>query len=567
MQRLREDLESWGKYVRINPLVGMFGGIALSLLGGLTGRPIWLLCGVLFLVLWYGRWFWIALPLLLFWHWGALHRLAPWWNYEGQLCFPSCHVQMTGHVKEWRGERALFRIASMEGPYGWRNVDGIVLVEFRGEFPEEGRHLYLEGAIFPLEGEKAYLRQMRVLGVRHRVIVQRTRDMGEGMGLWSLCRWRGRMRRWLTERLTEGMEDAELAGVTRAMLLGDRSGVSREAREMFQRSGSVHIFSVSGMHVTLLALSLACLAGCLGLSVRWRKAIVLPLLAVYVFVTGGAPSALRAWWMVAGSVFACLCYREYCPENSLALAGILLIIWEPPILLHSGFQFSFLLVFILLRGARMMREVPLTFSERERWLPRKQRRRILPRCVRLFWGTLCVATVAWLGSAGLTLSLQGMLCLGGLPVNLCVPFLAETLIICAIPKLLCSSVFPAGCAVCNWIMVRVVRILLRLAQWGGGDLLCLQERLFPFALCIVYYATLFLLLSRIRPLWIRTIAALLLAGILTTTAFQIPPPRFLRYNAHDGKESTAILLWKGKKTFIQKGSRRGQIYLEKHMKE
>ena len=50
------------------------------------------------------------------------------------------------------------------------------------------------------------------------------------------------------------------AGMLSAMLFGDRSGLNHAQRLGFERTGSFHLFVVSGMHVALLA------GGCSG----WR---------------------------------------------------------------------------------------------------------------------------------------------------------------------------------------------------------------------------------------------------------------------------------------------------------
>ena len=43
------------------------------------------------------------------------------------------------------------------------------------------------------------------------------------------------------------------AGMLNAMLFGDRAGLNKTQRMGFERTGSFHLFVVSGMHVGLLA--------------------------------------------------------------------------------------------------------------------------------------------------------------------------------------------------------------------------------------------------------------------------------------------------------------------------
>ena len=44
------------------------------------------------------------------------------------------------------------------------------------------------------------------------------------------------------------------ADIVRALVLGDRGDMDAELRESFDRAGITHVLSISGLHITLLAM-------------------------------------------------------------------------------------------------------------------------------------------------------------------------------------------------------------------------------------------------------------------------------------------------------------------------
>ncbi|HSR52403.1 MAG TPA: ComEC/Rec2 family competence protein, partial [Acidobacteriota bacterium] len=126
-----------------------------------------------------------------------------------------------------------------------------------------------------------------------------------------------------------------LAGVC----LGLRPDWSDAEWMRLQRLGLVHLFVVSGLHVSLL---LALLHRLLG---RWGRPgamLTLSLLWTYVLVSGAGVPALRA--AVMGTLFYLLWTEglQRQPLNALGLAGLVVLVNQPETLFRSGFQFSFL---------------------------------------------------------------------------------------------------------------------------------------------------------------------------------------------------------------------------------
>lgn len=129
--------------------------------------------------------------------------------------------------------------------------------------------------------------------------------------------------------------------LTRAMVLGYRSDIPPDVEDAFKASGTIHVFAISGLHVGLFAFALGGLLGKLGVPVRFRRAIIAPILILYVILTGARPSAIRACIMtlVAGGAILFGRKKDYITALWVAAAGILLA--QPMQFLDLGFHFSF----------------------------------------------------------------------------------------------------------------------------------------------------------------------------------------------------------------------------------
>ncbi|MCL5021745.1 MAG: ComEC/Rec2 family competence protein, partial [Bacteroidetes bacterium] len=86
----------------------------------------------------------------------------------------------------------------------------------------------------------------------------------------------------------------DVSGLARAMVLGERTGINREMNENFMNSGTIHILSVSGLHIGFLTGILMALASITRIPRRWRFFLIAPVLVIYAYVVGMSPSVLRA---------------------------------------------------------------------------------------------------------------------------------------------------------------------------------------------------------------------------------------------------------------------------------
>ncbi len=150
----------------------------------------------------------------------------------------------------------------------------------------------------------------------------------------------------------------DVRGIIKALLIGDRSEVSREIRDVFNRIGTAHLLAISGLHIGIVAtLAFLGFRFVLARSQRvllaaWpaKGAALLSLFPVlfYGLLAGMSPATQRAVIMVMVFLMALLFERERDTINTLALAALVILIISPTALFEISFQLSFTAVFAIL---------------------------------------------------------------------------------------------------------------------------------------------------------------------------------------------------------------------------
>lgn len=133
-----------------------------------------------------------------------------------------------------------------------------------------------------------------------------------------------------------------------AVILGNRDLLTKEMRDDFLKTGTVHILAVSGLHLGIITMIIFFL---LRLFLKQRKyiyATTLVIITFYAIVVGLRPSVLRALIMVAVFISARLLGRQNSLLNSLFIAGVLVLLINPYDVYSVGFLFSFIIVFFLI---------------------------------------------------------------------------------------------------------------------------------------------------------------------------------------------------------------------------
>ena len=148
--------------------------------------------------------------------------------------------------------------------------------------------------------------------------------------------------------------------VLKALIVGDRKGISRDLRKAFNRAGVGHLLAISGLHIGIVAtVSFILFSWMLShfklfLRNAWTRkgAAVLSLIPVFLYglLAGMSPSTQRAVIMVSVFLMTFWIKREHDPINTLAVAALLILIFDPPSLFSISFQLSFIAVLSIIYG-------------------------------------------------------------------------------------------------------------------------------------------------------------------------------------------------------------------------
>jgi competence protein ComEC len=132
-----------------------------------------------------------------------------------------------------------------------------------------------------------------------------------------------------------------------AMLLGDGSKVPAELKQAMIRTGTWHLMVVSGSHTAFLAFAVLLAFKVIRVRRTLRLCLTIFLLVVYCILTGASSPVVRATVMTAAYLLTYLLRRPPHFLNSLALAALAILIFDPTQLFQVGFQLSFLSVFFI----------------------------------------------------------------------------------------------------------------------------------------------------------------------------------------------------------------------------
>ena len=201
------------------------------------------------------------------------------------------------------------------------------------------------------------------------ITAQNWRRTANGAGnFWQVFSYAARD--WAYARLQIGLEDdPRVADFLAGMLIGYRQEIPADIEQDFRRTGTLHVFAVSGQNIAELMVVVIVLLQLCGF-VRWRWAWTLaPVVLAYCLLTGSPASAVRATVMVMAVLAAWGLGRPLNALGCWSLALIAMLLWNPAILLDPGGQLSFGVVLgLILLGPPIQRRLVLPVS-RDPFLP------------------------------------------------------------------------------------------------------------------------------------------------------------------------------------------------------
>lgn len=304
------------------------------------------------------------------------------------------------------------------------------------------------------------------------------------------------------------------AAMMRALVLGDRSLLGDEQRDALQRSGTAHLISISGLHVTLLAAILSLLLG-LFMPRRYATLAAIALLIPYGALIGFTAPFVRA--LCTFAILSCAPVAGLPSDGITRLCAVMLawLLAKPMSIQDTGFVLSYAAsAGILLLLPTLER---LTGLERFRHRPPANRRsmRMARGVVFYIAELLCVSLAAQLATLPFVVAFFGGQPLLSVPFNLiCVPLCMAGYVLGLFALLLSAICMPLAA-----LLARAPDALLAWLTditFAGGGIAGGYARIGRYPLPLVFVHWMIIVaasdLSRIRPRWRRPLP-LGLAGV------------------------------------------------------
>ncbi|MBI4655100.1 MAG: DNA internalization-related competence protein ComEC/Rec2 [Nitrospirae bacterium] len=187
----------------------------------------------------------------------------------------------------------------------------------------------------------AYIKQIEIL------------SRGDGILPWLY------KKRQTLARIIDNSLSKENAPFHKAIILGLQKGITPETRDAFIATGLAHLLSISGTHFGLLAFILFTIIRTITKLLPMRNltritlyvtpteiAIVLtmPILIMYALISGASTPTIRSFIMISVFMLALILGRKGQWLNSLSIAAIVILLWQPKSLFDLSFQLSFIAV-------------------------------------------------------------------------------------------------------------------------------------------------------------------------------------------------------------------------------
>ncbi len=200
----------------------------------------------------------------------------------------------------------------------------------------QGKLYLYESATNPGEFDaKAYYGSLGIAGKLKSTILL---EAGEEYSLWQEGLFQ--VKEYFRQRLHRIFPEKE-AGVMTAMLLGDKSGLDSDLKALYQDNGIIHILSISGLHITIIGMSIYKLLRRLGMPVLPAAALGGMVLLLYGFMSGMSVSACRAIGMYLIHMLAEGVGRTYDMLTALGIMAAVMLWQNPAYLQNAGFYLSF----------------------------------------------------------------------------------------------------------------------------------------------------------------------------------------------------------------------------------
>ncbi|MBI3580414.1 MAG: DNA internalization-related competence protein ComEC/Rec2 [Ignavibacteriales bacterium] len=308
--------------------------------------------------------------------------------------------------------------------------------------------------------------------------------------------------------MLERYSSRQQANFLKAVLLGNRGDIAPELKQSFIDTGTIHILAVSGFNVGIITLI------CFSVFSLFRlpKAVIvvatIGVVVGHMYLTGATSSVVRATIMASVLLIGTLIERRTDIYNSLAVAALIILIWDPKQIFDVGFQLSFTAVFSIVYFYPLLVQLIKKFPEQYakiKWIDYALK-------------LLAVSLAAQLGTIPFTAYYFGRISIISLIANLGVVPLVGFNTILGFMTIIASFISPwvAGCyAVLNDMLVTI--LLWCVSTTSKAPLAYIETANLTASFPFFYYIGVVGMFHIDKPRFVKTAVVLLLVVLNVAT--------------------------------------------------
>jgi competence protein ComEC len=248
-----------------------------------------------------------------------------------------CEVMASGHAK------------------ALKPASGSVLLYFEKDsttnYPAYGDILWIQNNVNPIEApgnawEFDYRQYMAYQNIYYSAYLKADDRINTGKNagnhFWKVI---FNTRTALAKEIEEALPGTNEKGIAKALVLGDESDIPNEIMGDYAGTGTLHILSVSGLHIGIILFGLSWITGFL---IRFRHGrifrifLILAFIWAYAFLTGFSAPVARSVIMFSIVFIGINSGREANIYNSICGSAMILLLLDPYQLMQAGFQLSYI---------------------------------------------------------------------------------------------------------------------------------------------------------------------------------------------------------------------------------
>ncbi len=270
------------------------------------------------------------------------------------------------------------RLESIEIDNTSMRADAVVFAKWMGDSPAYGDRVSIQGEASNIPpprnpGQFNYAAYMNRLGIYSEISMLdatsgEVLNSGHGNPVVALAL---KTRHWVQQKILLDLENSpDIGGLIQGLTLGLKSETPEETRELFQRTGTLHLFVVNGLHIGMFMAIAFLLVRLCGAGRVPAILIVIPLVCFYALLTGSSTGSMRATIMAVILLTGMLVDGRRVMLNNLAAAGLVILACNTKELFMPGCQFSMGVVFTIILLAGPLQRFFSKFGKPDAFLPK-----------------------------------------------------------------------------------------------------------------------------------------------------------------------------------------------------